>query len=91
MSIDQKDDLPPNVREGYDPCRSCGQKHGEECEQWGYDNGWREGDRAATERIVAWLRDGYAKQSAIANQYDIALRDDWEDAADAIERGDHEH
>lgn len=49
-----------------------------------------EGERAATERILKWLRVEYAKQMNVAIDNRTTITEDWEDAADAIERGEHE-
>ena len=39
--------------------------------------------------IVKWLREKYAEQSAHARKHDYIVLDDWEDAADLIEVGEH--
>lgn len=87
-TLDRLGGLP--TREGYDPCRACGQTHGEECEQWGYDNGWRDGDRAATERIVAWLRAEAEVAEDVDTYNSVQAAATMRYRADCIEREEHE-
>lgn len=56
---------------------------------------WYDGVAAERARIIAWLRDEYETQlmrflaGGQNSRYEF-IGDDWEDAADAIERGEHE-